>query len=106
MFKLTLFSPTPTAQPVKPSLTPSVKEPTVGDSVILTCTSATSGITSYQFFKDNAQKAFYTTSVGNSHTIASTNLATQDANYTCKAFIDSVGSVFSDPLNFQGKCML
>ena len=98
-----LLSIPPTDKPLTPSLTASVREPTVGDTIILTCNSATAGVTSYHFFKDGSATAFFTTTVGNSHTIASANLINDDARYTCKAFIDSVGSDPSNPLDLKGK---
>ena len=94
------------SKPLTPTLTSNLKEPTEGDSIVLTCTSATAGVTSYHFFKQGNRTAFFVASVGNSHTIAPAVLDTDNANYTCMAYIDNVASDGSLPFALQGKTVM
>ena len=92
-------------QPATPLLTASKVDPTYGDSVTLTCSSSTEGVTSYRFFKNSAPLT--PTGTGNTFTIVNaTEIIPGGVNYSCKAFIDSVSSEASKNLNVLGRTLI
>ena len=90
-------------KPERPTLTSSVKDPLIGDSITLTCASTTQGVDRYQFYKD--QTALTSTGTSNTFTISSARIETPVARYHCQAFIGSVVSEDSNELSLNGKCL-
>ena len=82
-------------RPETPILTANDSSPTDGDSIVLTCTTSTAGITSYEF-RYNGQ--VLETSENNTYVINSAIIDSHDGNYTCTAFIDIVPSNTSSVL--------
>ena len=70
-------------------MTADVSSPTDGDTIVLTCTTTSSGITSYQFFKGVTSLV---SASSNQHTVSSAAIGTDDDSYTCVASIDTVDS--------------
>ena len=93
-----------TGTPTKPTLLPDNKDPTDGESLTLTCTSTTAGITKYQFNKDGVTLPSFGT--GQTYTIHSLNLTSFDGTYNCVAYIDSVKSAASDGVPLKGQSNL
>ena len=89
----------PPGKPSKPTLTSSKTPATDGDHVTLTCTSRTSGVNKFQFFKDGRSQ-------GNAGTSKTLDLKpvtfSTSASYTCKVYIDTVASDPSDGLALKG----
>ena len=87
-----------------PSLTTSSSSPTDGDKLTLTCNPPShSSVNKYQFFKDGK-------SVGNpgsskTYTVNSVTF-TNAGGYTCKAFVDTVGSDSSNRVTVKGMFIL
>ena len=83
-----------TGQAAKPSLVADIQNPTDGDVITLTCSSTTSGVTKYEFLKENVvihsgPNAF--------RVIGPAVIGTDDKSYTCIAYIDNIASDTSDP---------
>ena len=76
-------------KPATPVLTADVSSPTDGDTIVLTCTTTSSGITSYQFFKGVTSLV---SASSNQHTVSSAAIGSDDGSYTCVASIDTVAS--------------
>ena len=72
-----------------PTLTADVSNPTDGDTVVLTCTTSTSDITNYEFFRGATSLV---SASSNQHTVSSAAIGTDDDSYTCVASIDTVDS--------------
>ena len=85
-------------RPETPTLTANDSSPTDGDAILLTCTTNTAGITSYEFrFGDS----ILNTSASNTYAIDSATIDSHDGNYTCIAFIDIVPSNISSVLRVE-----
>ena len=76
-------------KPVTPVLTADVRSPTEGDTIVLTCTTTSSGITKYEFFR--GRTSLVKTS-SNKYTVSSAAIGKDDDSYTCVAYKDTVGS--------------
>ena len=86
------------------TLTPDLASPTDGDDIVLTCSSTSSDITSYEFFKDGTSLAAAASS--NEYTISAATIDTHDGDYTCIASIDTVASDASSTLGVQCECCI
>ena len=85
-------------RPETPALTANDSSPTDGDAILLTCTTNTTGITSYEFrFGDS----ILNTSASNTYAIDSAKIDSHDGNYKCIAFIDIVPSNISSVLRVE-----
>ena len=70
----------------KPGLTSNTAQPVDGSPLTLTCGSANSNVTKYEFYKDDKKL----TSSPNSHTLTIKNVKFSDAGaYYCKAYKES-----------------
>ena len=76
-------------KPATPSVSADSATPTDGDNVILTCTTTTTGITSYVFKKGANTLA---TSASATYTITAAAIDTHDGTYTCIAYVQTVAS--------------
>ena len=86
---LTIILPSFSDRPDSPTLTADVGSPTDGDSIVLTCTTTSSGVTSYEFFRGSTSLV---KSSNNQYTISASAIGTDDGCYICVAFIDGVAS--------------
>ena len=76
-------------KPATPVLTADVRSPTEGDSIVLTCTTTSSGVTNYEFFR--GRTSLVKTS-SNKYTVSSAAIGKDDDSYTCVAYKDTVAS--------------
>ena len=86
-------------RPETPILQANDSSPSDGDNIFLTCTTNTTGITSYEFRYGGS---VLQNSPSNTYLINSATIDINDGNYTCIAFIDIVSSNTS--LNLDVKC--
>ena len=75
-------------------MTADVNNPADGDAVVLTCTTSTSDITNYEFFRGATSLV---NASSNQHTVNSAAIGTDDDSYTCVTSIDTVSSDASSP---------
>ena len=85
-------------RPETPTLTANNSSPTDGDDILLTCTTNTAGITSYEFRYGDS---LLDTSADNTYLINSATIDSHDGNYTCIAYIDIVPSNTSSMLTVE-----
>ena len=85
-------------RPETPTLTANNSSPTDGDDILLTCTTNTAGITSYEFRYGDS---LLNTSADNTYLINSATIDSHDGNYTCIAYIDIVPSNTSSMLTVE-----
>ena len=77
-----------TDKPSRPVLSSDLSEPTDGQDITLTCTTTTSEVNSYEFFK----YGILLSSGSNNTLISSATVDTHDGIYTCVVYIDTVAS--------------
>ena len=87
--ELAVFFNQSSDKPATPVLTSDVRDPTDGDTIVLTCTTTSSGITNYEFFR--GRTSLVKTS-SNQYTVSSAAIGKDDDSYTCVASIDTVAS--------------
>ena len=75
-------------------------DPTDGDDIELTCTSSSTGITDYEFFRGETSLVKKT---GNKYTIDSAAIGTDEGSYKCVTYIETVASGGSRPLVIECK---
>ena len=93
-----LFSP---AKPNMPKLTSNKNNPTDGDHVTLTCAPQhNSDVNKYEFFKDRHSLG----KPGTSNTLDMKTVTFSNVGgYTCKVYIDTVGSDASNTVSVKGE---
>ena len=78
--------------------------PTDGDTVVLTCSTTSSDVTSYEFFKDTSSLSAASSS--SQYTVSSAAIGTDDGSYTCVVYIDTVSSDTSSGYDLTCKLIL
>ena len=76
-------------KPVTPTLTSDTTNPVNGQDITLTCTTATVGVTSYEFRRGGLSLAV---SASNTYTIFSATIGADDGSYTCSVVKDTISS--------------
>ena len=92
-----------TDQPAKPTITSNIINPSVGDTISLTCASATFGVESYEFKKDGVTLI---TSNSNTYTIFGATGSDHDGSYTCTVVKNTFPSQSSDAYTVTGESFL
>ena len=68
---------------------------TDGENITLTCTTSTLGVTTYEFMLDSSSLV---NGPNNTYSISSATINSDDGNYSCIAYIDTVASNISNIL--------
>ena len=92
-----------TDKPSRPVVSSDLSDPTDGQDVTLFCTTTTSEVNSYEFFKDGNSLS---SGSNNTLLISSATIDTHDGVYTCVAYIDTVASESSDLFYIQCEYLL
>ena len=76
-------------KPATPTISTDNSDPVDGESITLTCTSSTAGVTSYVWKQDGSTLSGQTSQT---YTIAASAIGSDEGSYTCLAYVDTVAS--------------